>query len=109
MAHKLSVDLEALSASAARVQGHGDDLAVGHATTDTRVSAASGGWAGQSAAALAVWAAQLKTQSTALVDRMGDHSQHMHSAVQWYGTNEQDRAHDMAEVDRAVQAAARKV
>ena len=107
MGGKLHVDFEGLSASATRVQGHGDDLAVGHMTTDTRVSAAGGGWTGQSAEALAAWAAKLKSRSTILVDRLGNHSQHMHAAVERYGNNERDRVQDMADIDRAGQAAAR--
>jgi uncharacterized protein YukE len=98
MVDKLAVYLDGLSTSAAKVQGHGDDLAISHTNTDTRMSAASGGWTGQSSVALTVWAAKLKTQSTALVDRMGSQSQHMHSAVDKYGTNEEQRAHDFANV-----------
>ena len=107
MVGKLAVDLEGLSTSATKVQGHGDDLAVGHANVDTRMSAANGGWTGESSVALTAWAAKLKTQSTALVERMGDHSRHMHSAVDKYGTNEDQRAHDMAGVGLAGRTAAR--
>ena len=107
MTGKLSVNLEALSAAATRVQGHGDDLAVGHATTDSRVSAAGAGWTGQSSEALTAFAAKVEAQSTALVDRIGHHSRHMRSAAHSYDTNEQERVQDMAEVDRAAEAAAR--
>lgn len=105
MVPELVVDPEELSASATKVRGHGDDLDVGHATTDMRVSAACGGWAGESSQALTAWAAKLRAHTSSLVNRMGDHSRHMHAAVDAYGTNEDQRANDMAAVDRLGQAA----
>lgn len=107
MADRLSVDREALSSSATQVQGHGDDLAVGHTATTRAVAAAGGGWAGESSSALAAWSARFADRSGAIVDRIGEHSQHMHSAVHRYSTNEQQRAAEMNDVDDAGRQAAR--
>jgi uncharacterized protein YukE len=102
MAEKLAVDRAGLHVSAKKVQGHGDDFSVGHTTTQRRVAAAGGGWTGQSAQALTAWSASLESASTALTDRIGNHSQRMTSAVQKYSENEARRAHEVTDVDPSV-------
>jgi uncharacterized protein YukE len=102
MAEKLAVDRGGLHVSATRVQGHGDDFSVGHTSAQRRVAAAGGGWTGQSAQALTAWSASLQSASTAIVDRIGNHSQRMSSAVQKYSENEVRRAQDIAAVEPTV-------
>jgi hypothetical protein len=81
MKDRLSVDRAAITMSAVKAQGHGDDLAVSHRSTEGRVSAASGGWTGRSAQALAAWAATAVAVSDGIVSRIGAHSQPMRSAA----------------------------
>lgn len=104
MADKLYVDPEGLRTSAVKVQSHSDDLSAGHTTAHTRVSAASGGWSGQSAQSLNAWAAKLKTQSAALVTKLDDHSQQMHTAVHAFTSTEEQRANELAKIGQAADA-----
>jgi hypothetical protein len=101
MVDKLAVDLDALSVSATDIRGHGDGLARSDARADGRVSAAGSGWTGRSALALTVFAAKAKARSAAATTRIDDHSQHMRTAVEQYGANEEQRSLDMADIDRA--------
>jgi WXG100 family type VII secretion target len=104
MAEKLFVDPEGLHSSAVQVQGHSDNLSTGHSNADRQLSSAGAGWAGQSAQSLSTWAEKLKVQSTALVSRMDDHSQQMHTAVRTFTESEEKRAQQLAKVGEAADA-----
>ncbi|CAN5500855.1 hypothetical protein BH09ACT8_BH09ACT8_15860 [soil metagenome] len=104
MADKLFVDPEGLRTSAVQVQSHSDDLAVGHTAAHARVSAASGGWSGQPAQSLNAWATKLKTQSAALVAKLDDHSQQMHTAVRTFTSTEEHRAGELTKIGQAADA-----
>jgi WXG100 family type VII secretion target len=104
MADKLFVDPEGLRSSAVQVQGHSDDLAVGHTIANTRVSSANGGWSGQSAQSLSSWAAKLKDQSAALVTKIDEHSKQMHTAVATFMSTEELRADELAKIGQAADA-----
>ena len=104
---KLAVNLDALRTSATSVQAGADDVSISHSTADRTVSSAVSGWAGASATALTAFATRMRTNSETMVSRIGDHSQHMHGAADHYTCNEQRRATEMADVDRAAQEAAR--
>lgn len=73
----LRVDTEHLAISAVQVTGHGEDLATSHLSADDRIAAAQGGWAGRSAQALARRSPQWTANSTALIQQLGDHAQHL--------------------------------
>jgi uncharacterized protein YukE len=88
MAMSLRVNLEHLATSAAQVTGHGDDLAMSHLSADNRIAAAQAGWAGRSAEALARRASLWTAKSAALVTRIGEHANDMHTAGQAFGAVE---------------------
>ena len=85
-------DLEDLVASAVAVTGHGEDLATRHQAADSRIDAAAPGWTGRSAAALHARAARWAEVSTALVTRIGEHAQDLHTCAVVYRCTEEDRA-----------------
>jgi uncharacterized protein YukE len=76
----LWAQLEHLVTAAAHVAGHGEDLAMSHLSTDNRIAAAQAGWAGQSAEALVHCASRWAVNSTALVTRLGEHADGLHTA-----------------------------
>jgi uncharacterized protein YukE len=76
----LRVNLEHLATSVAQVTGHGEDLAISHLAADNRIAAAQAGWAGRSAEALAHRASQWAANSTALVSRIGEYANSLHTA-----------------------------
>ncbi|BBY58086.1 WXG100 family type VII secretion target [Mycolicibacterium sarraceniae] len=100
MPDKLSVNVEGVDASATQVQGHGDDFAAGHSAAATRIWAAHGGWAGQSAQSLGAWAATLGKRAEALVTNVDDHGQHLHTTARTFAVTEERRADKLADVYR---------
>ena len=52
-----------------------------HLAADGRIEAAAPGWTGRSAAALAQRAARWSAVSTALVTRIGEHAQDLHTCA----------------------------
>ena len=95
----LAVDLDALIQSATTVVGRGDDLHARHAGASTPISAAQGGWAGSSAAALAARVAEWNARTTSLVSRIGTFAAGMHTSAAEFDANEHDSAeklHDVA-------------
>lgn len=88
----LRVSIEDLAASGTAVTGHGEDLAVAHCAADARIDAARAGWQGQSAAALTAKAAQWTSVSTALLARLSDHAQALHTSAAEFWEHEQRSA-----------------
>lgn len=77
----LRVDVEHLLTAAARVTGHGEDLAARHLCADNRIESAATGWAGRSATALHNRAARWVATSTALVTRLGEQAAGLHTGA----------------------------
>jgi WXG100 family type VII secretion target len=99
MPGELSVDIDALHQSATTVTGHGDELHASHTSASTRISRAEGGWAGQSAEALANRVAKWNTRTAEIVTTIGNHAQGMHTSATGFATNEQqssDKLRDIA-------------
>lgn len=99
--NKLSVDLEALAASAAHVAGQGEDLATAHLSSDNRIEAAQSGWVGDSAAALQVRTAAWLETSRRLLTSVGDHALHLNNDGIEFTAAERDHIEQL----RAVQPA----
>ena len=85
----LKVNLEAMVSSAIHVSGQGEDLAVGHTSTDARMAGAEVGWQGTSAAAMSAKLASWTTTSATLLSRISDHSQGLHSTAAGFSTHEE--------------------
>jgi uncharacterized protein YukE len=92
----LWVDVEHLATSAAHVTGHGEELAMSHLSADNRIAAAQVGWAGRSAEALANRASLWTAQSTALITRIGEHANDLHSAGQSFAMAEDTNARQLS-------------
>jgi uncharacterized protein YukE len=94
----LRVDLAALVYSAAHANGQGEDLAIAHAISDSRMEAAQPGWAGDSAAAMVarmdVWLATSK----ALLMRVGEHALGLNSDAIKFTAMEQQNAEKLRAV-----------
>jgi uncharacterized protein YukE len=68
------VDLAALAASAARLTGLGEDVAVAHLASDNRIAAAQSGWVGHSVTALNTKATEWFQVSRTLLATLGEHA-----------------------------------
>ncbi|KAA1251078.1 hypothetical protein F0Q45_06230 [Mycobacterium simiae] len=84
--------------SAARVTGHGEDLAAGHLSSDYRMQAAQFGWQGASARALNAKVDDWLEASRALLTRIGDHARGLHEAAVGHAEAEAQRAQALAQV-----------
>jgi len=85
----LQVFIEDLAAAGVAVTGHGEDVAVAHTAADGRLDAAQPGWQGQSAAALTAKTAQWAEDSRALLARLSDHAQGLHTSAAEFWAHEQ--------------------
>lgn len=90
----LKVNVEDLFSSGLSVTNHGEDVAAKHAAADSRVEAASSGWQGQSAAAMAAKSATWMETTSALLTRMSDHAQGLHTSA--HGFNEMELRNSQA-------------
>jgi WXG100 family type VII secretion target len=88
----LQVNIEELAAAGVAVTGHGEDVAVAHTAADGRIDAAQAGWQGRSAAALAAKTAQWAADSRAMLARLSDHAQGLHTAATEFWAHEQRSA-----------------
>ncbi|BBY63126.1 WXG100 family type VII secretion target [Mycolicibacterium helvum] len=95
---RLSVDLDALTQSATNVTGHGDDLQASQTGASTRISAATGGWRGTSAQALANRMAKWNIRTTELVTAVGEHAQSLHTCATVFAANEQANSQNLRDV-----------
>ena len=102
----LKVDLEAMVASAGHVSGQGEDLAVGHLATDSRMASAEVGWQGSSAAAISAKLATWTKTSAVLLGRISDHAQGLHSCAAGFATHEEQSRSALHAVAQAADEAA---
>lgn len=96
----LRVSIEDLAACGLAVTAHGEDLAAAHTAADGRIDAAMSGWQGRSAAALCARAAQWSQHSRALLARIGDHAQALHTGTAQLRAHEQRSAQALARQGR---------
>ena len=99
----------ALAASGTAVTNHGETLATAHARAGGRIASAQSGWQGTSAAALALKAAAWTATSSALLTRMSDHAQGLHTGAAGYAEGEQHTSQAMKQVAALGDAAAAQV
>lgn len=85
----LNVDLEAMVSSAGHVTVQGEDLAAGHLASDNRMASAQFGWQGLSATAMNAKLAAWGNVSAALLERISDHAQGLHSCAVGFATHEE--------------------
>ena len=96
----LKVNREDLMASGVTVTGHGDDVAMKHCTADIRIETAHGDWQGRSGAPLTLRTAACSTTTTALLTRISDHAQGLHTCAQQFSCIEERRAEALEEPGR---------
>ncbi|WP_328352738.1 WXG100 family type VII secretion target [Mycobacterium sp. NBC_00419] len=102
----LRVNIEQLAASGTAVTGHGEDVATKHAAAASRIDAAQAGWQGASAAAMELLAAQWVGTTSALVTRLSDHAQGLHTSAQGFAEMEQRNSQALQEPARTANAIA---
>jgi uncharacterized protein YukE len=93
----LKVNINDLVASGLAVAGHGEDVAVKHCSADTRIETAQGGWQGRSAASLTLRMTAWSTTTTALLTRLSDHAQGLHTCAQEFCAMEERHAEALKE------------
>ncbi len=104
----LRANVEALAVSGTAVSGHGETMATAHAAADGQVSCAQAGWQGTSAAALAAKAATWTKTTGALLARLSDHAQGLHTGAAAYVEGEERSSAVMEQVAAEGDAAAVK-
>lgn len=102
----LRVNIEDLVASGVAVTGHGEEVATTHAAGANRIDAAQMGWQGVSAAAMTVLSEQWSATTAALLSRLSDHAQGLHSSAQGFAEMEQRHSQALAEPAQAANAIA---
>lgn len=105
----LKVNVEDLVASGVTVTGHGEDVAMTHCTADTRIESAQGGWQGQSAASMTLRLAAWSTTTTALLTRLSDHAQSLHTCAQEFCAMEERHAEALKEPGRQADSIATRM
>lgn len=100
----LRVNIEDMVGSAVYVSGQGEDLAMGHLASDNKMESAQAGWQGISAAALSAKLASWHPKSQALLTRVADHAQGLHTAAQTFQETEVERARVLRRVGAAADA-----
>ena len=84
-------------------------MATVHASAGGRIASAQVGWQGASAAALAAKTVAWTAASSALLIRMSDHAQGLHTGAQRYSEGEQRSSQTMQQVAAEGDAAAASV
>ena len=100
----LRVNVEDVVGSAVHVTGQGEDLAIGHLASDNKMETAQSGWQGTSALALAAKVAEWQPKSKALLARMADHAQGLHTAASTFASSEQERGQALGRIGEAADA-----
>ncbi|MCI4675630.1 WXG100 family type VII secretion target [Candidatus Mycolicibacterium alkanivorans] len=95
-----------LLAAGVVVTGHGEDVAAKHAAADNRVEAAQSGWQGQSAVAMVAKSQAWAATTTALLTRLSDHAQGLHTTAQCFHEMETANARALGAVGQAADAVA---
>lgn len=94
----LRVSIEDVVASAAAVGALGEQMASAHNAADGRIDAALAGWQGRSAAALTAKAEQWAQDSRALLARLSEHAQALHTSAAELWAHERRGAHALDSV-----------
>jgi uncharacterized protein YukE len=100
----LGVSIEDLSASGVAVTGLGEDMAARHAAADCRIDAAHAGWQGLSAATLSARSDSWLATTNALLARLSDHAQGLHTSAQSFCEMEQRHSQALEVPARAARA-----
>ncbi|BCQ07940.1 hypothetical protein JMUB5695_01365 [Mycobacterium heckeshornense] len=95
---ELRVDLETLAYSASHAHGQGEDLAIAHVSSNTRMEAAQPGWVGSSAAALNARLTAWLSTSQALLTMVGEHALDLHNDARDFAAMERDNAEKLRAV-----------
>lgn len=88
----LNVNIDDLVASGVAVTGHGEEVATKHCAADSRMERARGGWQGQSAASMSLRMTAWSATTTALLTRLSDHAQGLHTCAQQFWSMEERHA-----------------
>jgi WXG100 family type VII secretion target len=102
----LRVNIEHLAASGTKVAGHGEDVAMKHAAAASRIDAAQAGWQGTSAMAMTAVSEQWLASTSALLTRLSDHAQGLHTSAQGFAEMEQHHSQTLQQPARAANAIA---
>ncbi|BBX06607.1 WXG100 family type VII secretion target [Mycolicibacterium aichiense] len=85
----LRVNIESLATSGTQIAGHGEDVAAKHAAAASRIDSARAGWQGASALAMSALSEQWLASTSALLTRLSDHAQALHTSALGFGEMEQ--------------------
>ena len=102
----LRVNIESLAASGRTVAGHGEDVASKHAAAASRIDAAQVGWQGASALAMTARSEQWLASTSALLTRLSDHAQGLHTSALGFGEMEQRNSQALEKPAQAANAIA---
>jgi WXG100 family type VII secretion target len=94
----IRVEPEDLHLSASLVDGHGEDVQLGHAAADAEIQAAQAGLVGLSAAAMQAKAAEWKAVTAALTARLANHSTALRADALGYQQTEAQNAESVAQL-----------
>lgn len=102
----LHVNIEDLVAAGVAVTGHGEDVATRHASADSRIDGAQAGWQGLSAAAMTARSQGWLATTAALLSRLSDHAQGLHTSAEGFAEMEQHSSQALAAPAQAADAIA---
>ena len=102
----LRVNVEDLAASVVAVAGHGEDVAMEHAAAASRIGAAQAGWQGASALAMTALAERWVATTGALLTRLSDHAQGLHTSAQGFAAMEERHSQTLEAPARSANAIA---
>jgi WXG100 family type VII secretion target len=97
----LRVEVADLLAGGIAITGHGEDVAMRHSAADGRIDAAQAGWQGQSGAAMLACSQKWVATTDALLGRLSDHAQGLHTSAHCFHEMDQTNAQTMATLGQA--------
>lgn len=100
----LRVNVDDVAASGVAVTGHGEDVAMKHAAAASRIDAAQAGWRGTSALAMTALCEQWVATTGALLTRLSDHAQALHTTAHGFAAMEQRHSQALDAPARAAAA-----
>jgi WXG100 family type VII secretion target len=92
MADRVKVEPEHLFVSAVEVDGHAEDVLVGHAEAHGQIEGAQSGWTGLSATALAAKVAKWHEATVALGSRVAGHAEGLRNSGFGFSAMEEQNA-----------------
>ncbi|OBJ71212.1 hypothetical protein [Mycobacterium sp. 1274756.6] len=92
----VEIRLDDAVCSANHARGQCDDLATAHLLSSSRIESAQSGWVDSSAAAIQAKLDTWRRLSDALLARLADHAQGLHTIADLIATTEATRARDLA-------------